>query len=506
MSELEDRIVAHHVGGRGFGVALNCPPNLAKHLVHVLYEADEICAREMIKENKNENFHVFPYCLGEYNRPGKIFITKNAYASSNLEPSQAYAKHYCELHLDGEVEGVMLQNAVYDVVYGNDNSVVDVRDVNICTLDYIMKATAVPQGLVPDFLSLDTQGSELNILKGGEQTFHNHCVALATEVEFHPMYKGQPLFSDIFDFALRHGFHFVGFTYLQEISPHRLPLGARAKGVVAFGDALFFRDIESVRAVAKSQNELYLMLLKLAFIALNFGYLEFALQAVEAAGATKPDRQFRDRLLERDCYRLLDDLKRAVNELPACFPHVDRSKMIAERKAVLDRARSQCPVGTNFRGAWSGVTLYAVSDIVQYDGSAFICIAPVASGTPPPMDTSHWSPLGQAAAVEQPAATPAPAIASEAQPKQQDQRIRHLLFTNPGAAIGKLVRHFRGPTAAGSSPTTQGADPAPVTVPPPSPHNTPVEAVLEKYGYVWWADVVRRRRKSAEHCIPGRMY
>ena len=452
MSELEDRIVAHHVGGRGFGVALNCPPNLAKHLVHVLYEADEICAREMIKENKNENFHVFPYCLGEYNRPGKIFITKNAYASSNLEPSQAYAKHYCELHLDGEVEGVMLQNAVYDVVYGNDNSVVDVRDVNICTLDYIMKATAVPQGLVPDFLSLDTQGSELNILKGGEQTFHNHCVALATEVEFHPMYKGQPLFSDIFDFALRHGFDFVGFTYLQEISPHRLPLGARAKGVVAFGDALFFRDIESVRAVARSQNELYLMLLKLAFIALNFGYLEFALQAVEAADATQADRQFRDRLLERDCYRLLDDLKRAVKELPACFPHVDRSKMIAERKAVLDRAQSQ-----------------------QVDGP-------------------------------QPAATPAPAIADDGRPEQQDRRIRHLLFTDPGAAIGKLVRHFRGPTAASPAPTTHGAGPTPVTVPPPSPHNTPVEVVLEAYGYVWWADVVRRRRKSAEHCIPGRMY
>jgi FkbM family methyltransferase len=450
MPELEDRIVAHHVGGRGFGVALNCPPNLAKHLVHVLYEADEICAREMIKENKNENFHIFPYCLGEHNRPGKIFITKNAYASSNFEPSPAYAKYYCELHLDGEVEGVMLQNAVYDVMYGNDNSVVDVRDVNIYTLDYIMKATAVPQELVPDFLSLDTQGSELNILKGGEQTFHNHCVAMATEVEFHPMYKIQPLFSDVFDFALRHGFHFVGFTYLQEISPHRLPLGARAKGVLAFGDALFFRDIDSVRAVAKSQNELYLMLLKLAFIALNFGYLEFALQAVEAADATKPDRQFRDRLLERDCYRLLFDLKRAVSELPACFPHIDRSQMIAERKAVLDRAQSQQGAGA------------------------------------------------------QPAAAAAQPIASEPQPEQQNQRIRYLLFTNPAAAIRKLVRHFRGATAASFPPLPQAPGPAPL--PPSSPHNTPVETVLETYGYVWWADVVRRRRKSAEHCIPGRMY
>src|SRR5262249_59692723 len=149
----------------------------------------------------------------------------------------------------------------YEGGYGNGKRVGEVGDVDIRALDSIMKARQAPLGLTPDFLSLDTQGSELNILKGGAQTFHDHCVALATEVEFHPMYKGQPLFSAIFDFAFRHGFHFVGFTYLQEISPNRLPIGARAKGVLAFGDALFFRNIDSVRSIAKSQNELYLILL-----------------------------------------------------------------------------------------------------------------------------------------------------------------------------------------------------------------------------------------------------
>jgi len=141
-----------------------------------------------------------------------------------------------------------------------------------------------------------------------------------------------------------------------------------------------------------------------------------------------------------------------VSELPASFPHVDRSKMIAERKAVLDRAQSQD------------------------------------------------------AAVALPAASPAPAVASEVQSEQQNQRIRHLIFSNPVAAIRKLVRHFRGPTAASSTPFTQAPGPTPPAVPPPSPHTTPVETVLETYGYVWWADVVRRRRKSAEHCIPGLMY
>jgi len=493
MPELEDRIVAHHVGGRGFGVAFNCPPNLAKHVVHVLYEADETCARKMIEENKNDNFHILPYCLGERDQPGKIFITKNAYASSNLEPNSDYSKYYCELHLDGELDGVMLQNAVYDVVYGNDYSVVEVRDVDIRALDGLMKAGEAPLGLAPDFLSLDTQGSELNILKGGAQTFHDHCVALATEVEFHPMYKGQPLFSAIFDFALHHGFHFVGFTYLQEISPNRLPLGARAKGVLAFGDALFFRNIDSVRSIARSQNELYLMLMKLAFIALNFGHLEFALQATDAAEEAKPDPDLRDRLLARDCYRLLYELKKTVGELPTHFPHFDRSKMVAERKAVLDRAQSQ----------------------------------PIAVEQPAPASPAPASPAPASLAAASPApASPAPA-AGAMKPKWENQRIRYLLFTNPPAAIAKLVRHFRGPTpqvplapaASITAPTALPvggvSEPAAVPTPPqpaagptspPSPHSTPVESVLASYGYVSLADVVRQRRKSAEHCVPGRMY
>jgi len=50
--------------------------------------------------------------------------------------------------------------------------------------------------------------------------------ALATEIEFHQLYKNQPLFSDIFQFAHRHGFHFAGFDTLWEFSSNRLPIGA----------------------------------------------------------------------------------------------------------------------------------------------------------------------------------------------------------------------------------------------------------------------------------------
>src|ERR1051326_8913359 len=116
-SEPRDLIVAHHVGGRGFGVALNCPPLLSGDIMNVLYEADERCAADMIRENKKENFEILPYCLGRESGQKKLYICKNPYFSSNLEPNPDYAKYYCEIHLYGEVDGVELKGECYDVDY-----------------------------------------------------------------------------------------------------------------------------------------------------------------------------------------------------------------------------------------------------------------------------------------------------------------------------------------------------------------------------------------------------
>lgn len=341
MPELQERIVAHHVGARGFTVAFNCPPQLSKHVVHVLYEADEQCANAMIAQNKDENFHVLPYCLGQRQEPAKLFICQNPYASSNLEPNPDYGGFYCEVHQDGWIDGIEVKGECYDLDYGSEFRIVRVADVAVRTLDDVLDSGDVPNDWYPDFLSLDTQGSELAVLRGGENAFREHCLALATEIEFHQLYKNQPLFSDIFQFVHRHGFHFAGFDTLWEFSPHRLPIGARDKGFVGFGDALFLRSIESVRDMAKSADERYLALLKLAFIALNFGYLEYAVQAAGAAEALAPAPRLRDRLAERDCYKVLHALSAAVRELPPHYPHRERTAMMDELRAVLARAGEQ---------------------------------------------------------------------------------------------------------------------------------------------------------------------
>jgi hypothetical protein len=278
------------------------------------------------------------------------------------------------------------------------------------------------------------------------------------------MYKGQALASDILGFAQRHGFHFAGFTYLQEISSHRLPIGARAKGFVGFGDALFLRSIDSVRAMGKPAREVYLALMKLAFIALNFGYLEYAMEAADAAEAIEPSPSERERLMQRDCYRMLFALQAAVRGLPHRLPYIERIEMTTARKTILKA-----------------------------------------------QEEKHGANPSTAATLE---------ARVEAWRKEQLEglRLRNLIRNDPIAAGIKLLR-YSASMALKMPYTDLKVAEIRASVPPelrsavheakggqPSSPTTLVEQILEEYGYVWWGDVVRRRRKSAEPCAAGEMY
>src|SRR3954469_23997927 len=46
-----------------------------------------------------------------------------------------------------------------------------------------------------DFVKIDTQGAELDVIRGGRQTI-SRAVLVQSEVEFVHMYKNQPLFAD----------------------------------------------------------------------------------------------------------------------------------------------------------------------------------------------------------------------------------------------------------------------------------------------------------------------
>jgi len=56
-----------------------------------------------------------------------------------------------------------------------------------------------------DYLKIDIQGGELMVFENGTERLRD-CLAIHTEVEFLPLYVGQPLFAEIDQFMRRHGF------------------------------------------------------------------------------------------------------------------------------------------------------------------------------------------------------------------------------------------------------------------------------------------------------------
>jgi FkbM family methyltransferase len=69
----------------------------------------------------------------------------------------------------------------------------------------------IPEVAEADYLKMDAQGAELSILCGAAQTLEQVMI-VHTEVEFVPLYVGQPLFADVDTELRRQGFSFHRFT------------------------------------------------------------------------------------------------------------------------------------------------------------------------------------------------------------------------------------------------------------------------------------------------------
>lgn len=100
----------------------------------------------------------------------------------------------------------------------------------------------VPEISRIDYLKLDVQGAELDVLRGGERHLKN-ALFVQAELEFVPLYKGQALFSDVEPFLRERGF------LLHTITPSGRvfkPFGAQDPDLIVrqtlWAECFFVRD------------------------------------------------------------------------------------------------------------------------------------------------------------------------------------------------------------------------------------------------------------------------
>lgn len=134
---------------------------------------------------------VYPIALGSTTGETTLNVSLRPGATSTLEPNAEILEHFRADHWS-EMAEIVERFAVPCVSLSDF--------MGSSHLRYI------------DFLKLDTQGNELEILAGAK-SFLDQISVIRTEVEFLPIYKGQALFHDVAKFLLDKGFELVDIAW-----------------------------------------------------------------------------------------------------------------------------------------------------------------------------------------------------------------------------------------------------------------------------------------------------
>lgn len=192
---------------------------------------------------------IYPVALGERSGEEKLYLTDMANMSSFLKPDpQQFARY-------GKKK--------------SDAAIVAEEMVPIERLDDL----AARDGFSADVLKVDTQGSELMVLRGATETLSSVLLA-EVETSFFRRYEDQPLFGEIEAYMMAHGFELIDLLKLKRYRSTN-SLGIRNAGVrandrsgrLAYADAIFLRREDSILAAAKSDGGISLLRAAVALVA-----------------------------------------------------------------------------------------------------------------------------------------------------------------------------------------------------------------------------------------------
>lgn len=188
-----------------------------------------------------------PLGLSDHDGKSSIYLTKEPACSSLFEPDPYLTEYYPALDCAKKVSQLEIELISLDA-WAELNSI-----------NYV------------DYLKIDTQGSELLVLKGANKLLEN-IRTLEIEVEFNPIYKGQPLFSDVDIFLRQHGFVLWKLTNLVhyglegennlDLGEDRIHFDSRSQKIRKHGGQLYWADAHYVKneiaqSLLTTQQQIY---------------------------------------------------------------------------------------------------------------------------------------------------------------------------------------------------------------------------------------------------------
>ena len=205
------------------------------------------------------NTRNYPICLGANKERRSLHLTAFSQCSSIYEINV---------------------NRIQDFAVAECFKVIQVAQVHLDTLDNCL---STDPSWTPDFLKIDVEGAELDVLRGGEQSL-KRIMGLRVEVNFLQRHKNAPLFGEVDEFLRGHGFELFALT--RELMMRRNQLHTPlSQPQLVWGDSIYFLSKASVlqRLSESDGKEREAFLAKFIIILLSHRVHDYAIEIIEEA-------------------------------------------------------------------------------------------------------------------------------------------------------------------------------------------------------------------------------
>ena len=227
----DDPVTIVDVGARwGFNTEWEV---FGKNLRVICFEPDEEeCNR--LNAAAKPNVKYLPYALGRAAGTAAFYETKLSASSGIYKTNMDYFSR---------------------LLNRENGAVVGETTINLVTLEEALRKLSVH---AVDFIKLDVEGAELDVLMGaGKYLEGQEVIGVLSEVRFQEEINGSPVFCQLDQFLRRYGFRMFDLQYYHQsrhvlpypgLSDYRTPQGERffaytTHGQIMNGDALYFRDL-----------------------------------------------------------------------------------------------------------------------------------------------------------------------------------------------------------------------------------------------------------------------
>lgn len=196
------------------------------------FDPDKDECERLEKLYNSDRITLVPLALADSKGESSLYLTKDPACSSMYIPDSQITDKYLGLECAAHMGEITVKHD---------------------TMDNWARQFGIPH---IDHIKIDTQGSELLVLKGCKRLL-GQVRSLEVEVEFNPIYKGQPLFADVDDHLRKNGFVLWKLSNLvhygcegenrMELGEDRIHHDGQSQKIQKHGGQLYWADAHYVR-------------------------------------------------------------------------------------------------------------------------------------------------------------------------------------------------------------------------------------------------------------------